>query len=98
MLQMTREYLDITADDTSEDIKLKGIIEDGIIYLRSIYPTLKDEEFTKPSRARTLLKNYCRYARSNAVEAFKENFKSDLLDLRMEYEVNASENQNTDSI
>ena len=41
MLQMIREYLDITADDTSEDIKLRGIIEDGIIYLRSIYPTLK---------------------------------------------------------
>lgn len=96
MLQMIREYLDITADDTSEDLKLKGIIDDGIIYLRSLHPNLTDEEFKKPSRARTLLKNYCRYARSNAVEAFKENFKSDLLDLRMEYEVSACENQNTD--
>ena len=96
MLQMIREYLDITADDTSEDLKLKGIIDDGIIYLRYLHPDLTDEEFKKPSRARTLLKNYCRYARSNAVEAFKENFKSDLLDLRMEYEVSACENQNTD--
>lgn len=88
--------LDYTPEDSSSDEKLKLIIEEGKEYLRSFHPTLSDEDFEKPTRARKLLFNYCRYANCNVVEAFEDNFTADLLLLRQEYEVSAYETENAD--
>lgn len=91
LLNDIKTRLDYTAEDSSSDEKLKSIIEEGKQYLRSFYPTLTDEDFEKPTRARKLLFNYCRYANCNVVEAFEDNFTADLLLLRQEYEVAAYE-------
>lgn len=96
LLNKIKEMLDIDLDSTSEDNKLNLIIEDGKQHLRSFYPTLSEDDFENPTRARYLLINFCRYAYSNASEMFDTNYKSDLLALRQEYEVSEYENQNTD--
>ncbi len=96
LLNDVKIRLDYTSDDSSSDEKLKSIIEEGKQYLRSFYPLLKEEDFEKPTRAQKLLFHYCRYANSNVVEAFEDNFKSDLLALRQEYEVAAYEAENAD--
>lgn len=87
--------LDIDENDFSYDKKLNIIVEDGKQYLCSFNPLLTDEDFDKPTRARRMLLTYCRYAFSNAEEMFEENYKSDIISLRQEYEVlNFEKNQN----
>lgn len=96
LLDNIKTMLDISLDCTTEDNKLTLIIEDGKQHLRSTNPNLTDEDFEQPTRARMLLFNYCRYAYCNATEAFDNNYKTELLALRHEYEVSEYENQNTD--
>lgn len=96
LIDNIKTMLDISLESATEDNKLKLIIEDGEQYLRSFKPNLTDEDFEQPTRARKLLFNYCRYAYCNASEMFEINYKSDLLQLRQEYEVSEFENQNTD--
>ena len=96
LLNDVKIYLSLTADETSEDEKLNIIIEDGKQHLRQTAPDLSDEDFAAASHARYLLLNFCRYAHSNASEMFDINYKADLLQLRLEYEVRANENQSTD--
>lgn len=96
LLDNVKMTLDINLDCTSEDNKIILIIENGKQRLRSIHPRLTDEDFECPTRARRLLFNFCRYAYSNADEMFDINYKSDLLELRQEYEVSEYKNQNTD--
>ena len=95
-----KTYLSLTADETSEDEKLNIIIEDGKQHLRQTAPDLSETDFQRSTAARYLLFNFCRYAHSNASEMFDINYKSDLLRLRLEYEVRAGvkedEDQNTD--
>ena len=97
VLDDIKTMLDINLEDDSYDLKLNIIIEDGKQCLRKFNPLLTDEDFENPTDARYLLHSYCRYARSNATEMFKTNYKDDLLTLRQEYEVTAEYgNQNTD--
>ncbi len=86
--------LDIDENDFSYDKKLNIIVEDGKQHLCSFNPLLTDEDFEKPTRVRRMLFAYCRYAFSNAEEMFEENYKSDIISLRQEYEVLNFEKQN----
>lgn len=88
--------LDIDEYDNSNDKKLNIIIEDGKQHLRSFNPFLTDEDFEKATRARFLLKAYCRYDFSNATEEFDNNYREEILALRQDYEVSAYENQDAD--
>lgn len=96
LLEDIKMTLDVTEDTETEDKIIKNIIEDGKQYLRSISPNLTDEDFEKPTRARKLLFNYCRYDYCKVIEAFEGNFISDILLLRQEYEVSEYAKQNTD--
>lgn len=96
LLDNIKTMLDISLECTTEDNKLKLIIEDGKQHLRSVKPNITDDDFEQPTRARMLLFNYCRYAYSNATEMFDTNYRPELLALRHEYEVSVYENQNTD--
>ena len=87
-----KTIIDVTAEDISEDEKIKIIIANGKSRLRSYSPDLTDEDFDNPSsEAHYLLTSYCRYAYSNAAEMFDKNYAADLLRLRQNYEVNANE-------
>lgn len=81
MLYDVRNYLDITYKDEDTDRKLLGIIRRGMDYLDQVAEEAQDYE--KEGIPRALLFDYCRYARNNAAELFEQNFKSELITLRI---------------
>lgn len=85
LLDDVKNYLDITWDDPLTDEKLSGIMKRGMAYLEGVAggPLPFDVE----GQAKALLLDYCRYARSNALEQYTQNFKGDLLILRLSREV-----------
>ena len=78
--------LNYTAAERAEDI--------SIARLRSSAPDLTVKDFEEEGNARALLFDYCRYADSNALEMFGVNFSAEILDLRLDYEVRSSKNEN----
>lgn len=85
LLEAVRAYLDITWVDEAGDKKLSGIIARGMNYLDKAAGAALD--YTKEEKPRELLMDYCRYARSHALENFQTNFLSELLSLQIAQEV-----------
>lgn len=81
LLEDVRNYLDITYPDYETDRKLLGIISRGKAYLDKIAGMTQD--YAAESQPRALLLDYCRYARSNALELFERNFRAELITLRI---------------
>lgn len=81
LLAAVRNYLDITYEDPATDEKLTGIISRGRAYLDNVAGASQD--YGKEGLARSLLFDYCRYARSNVLEMFEQNFQADLITLRI---------------
>lgn len=86
LLEDVKNYLDITFVDENSDKKLTGIVERGMRYLQELAGSTA-LGFEEEGQARALLLDYCRYARSNALEAFPVNFRAELLALRIAREV-----------
>lgn len=82
LLADVKNYLDITWNDDAADKKLTGIINRGKSYLQNIAGGFSID-FAVECNARSLLFDYCRYARSNALEMFEPNFKSQLIGIRL---------------
>jgi hypothetical protein len=89
LLDAVKNYLDITWEDEAGDAKLSGIIERGRKYLNKVAGTELD--YTVEDKPRELLFDYCRYARSNALDEFAINYLHELLSLQIEEEVKAYE-------
>lgn len=87
LLAAVRNNLDITWVDTDLDIKLNGIIMRGMKYLNGVAGTELD--YTLEDKPRELLMDYCRYARSNALDEFQVNYLHELLSLQISEEVKA---------
>ena len=81
LLGDVRNYLDITWQDDETDRKLTGILERGMSYLDRTAGEAQD--YTVEELPRSLLFDYCRYARNNALEIFEQNFRAELISLRM---------------
>ena len=81
LLEAVRNYLDITWVDEATDKKLTGITERGIKYIDSIAGSTMD--YTVEDKPRELLLDYCRYARSNALNEFQSNYRHELLTLQI---------------
>lgn len=81
LLDTVKIYLNITWQDTATDIKITGYINRGMARLQQIAgASLGFEEEGQPL---TLLLDYCRYANSQALEVFEQNFMAELLDLNL---------------
>lgn len=94
LLSAVKDYLHITwADD---DAAITGYIQRGIARLNRIASTELD--YTAEDLPRQLLFDYCRYANSQALEVFEENFRGELLDLHLKNRVTEYENQNTNTV
>jgi hypothetical protein len=89
LLEAVRNYLDITWVDAAGDEKLSGIIARGIKYIDGIAGAEMD--YTVEDKPRELLFDYCRYARSNALDEFQKNYLHELLTLQLIKEVEAYE-------
>lgn len=85
LLQAVRNNLDISWSDDAGDIKLTGIIARGMKYLNSVAGEACD--YTEEDKPRELLMEYCRYARSNALDEFMTNYLHELLSLQNAKEV-----------
>lgn len=79
LLDAAKAYLKITWQDAATDTEVTGYINRGMARLQHIAGASLD--FTVEDQPRTLLLDYCRYARSQALEVFEQNFQSELLDL-----------------
>lgn len=81
LLDAVKNYLDITYQDEKTDKKVAGIIDRGKKYLNDIAE--KELDYDEENTPRQLLFDYCRYARNNVLELFEENFKQQLIALRI---------------
>lgn len=95
LLEDIKTYLDITWADEPTDKKLTGIIERGIKYIDRIVGTTMN--YSAEDKPKELLLDYCRYARSNALEMFQKNYLHELLSLQIDKEVEAYEAANPDT-
>jgi hypothetical protein len=94
LLNDIKNYLDITWDDEAGDAKLSGIAERGIQYINGVAGNEMD--YTIEDKARELLFDYCRYARSHALDDFQKNYRHELNTLQIVQEVAAYEEENAD--
>lgn len=92
LLEDVKSYLDITWVDVTTDIKVTGIIERGIKYIDRIAGSAMN--YTVEDKPKELLLDYCRYARSNALDMFQNNYLHELLSLQIDKEVEAYEAAN----
>ena len=79
MLQDLKDYLKITWDN--EDTYLQNIIDRGKAELNDSAGTKLD--FETEGKPKTLLLDYCRYYYNNAIEYFRENFREEILELKL---------------
>lgn len=96
LLAEAKNYLDITWEDEDADEKLRGQLRRGIAFISAKTGVLPSA-FAGDSvddRAQELLFNYVLYDRAGAVDQFKRNYRSDIVGLRIRWEVaNASESK-----
>ena len=87
LLSDVKNWLDITWDDGPTDRKVSEMIKSGTAYIDRIGGAGFD--YAKDGPHRQLLFEYCRYARSNALEQFGNNFLHELLALQIDGQVSA---------
>lgn len=87
LLSAVKAYLQITWSDEATDQRIGGLMLQGMQYLDQRSGAALDYEST--SSAQTLLMEYVRYARDNALEVFENNFLHLIISLREEARVNA---------
>ena len=88
-----KAYLNITWEDSATSQKLTGIIEDGMAYLND--KAGGAQNYATPGKARSLLKDYCRYARDGALDVFETNYLSLIMAMRDETVVMIDDAQET---
>ena len=82
LLSAVERYLKITWQDDATDAEVTGYIKRGMTRLQEVAGASLD--FTADDQDHyQLLLDYCRYARSQALEVFEKNFEAELLDLNL---------------
>ena len=91
LMDEAKNFLDITWNDAESDKKLQGQLRRGIAYITAktgvSESSFESESEDSNYRAQELLFNYLLYDRAGAVDQFKKNYRSDILSLRMKWEV-----------
>lgn len=82
-----KNALNITWSDPATDANVRGWIASGSIYLDGVLGEIAD--YTLDGLPRTLLMEYCRYARDEALDVFENNYTSMLLNAQTERQVTA---------
>lgn len=81
LLDAVKAYLNITWQDEPTNTEITGYINRGMARLQHIAGAPLD--FSVEDQPRSLLLDYCRYARSKALEVFEKNFEAELMDLNI---------------
>lgn len=82
LLGDVKNHLDITWDDEATDLKVRGFIASGMVYLDG--KAGGGQDYAADGTARTLLMEYCRYLRDSALDVFENNYRSMILSMRHE--------------
>ena len=77
LLPAIKTYLQVTWDDEQTNQRILGLIEDGAAYLDDKLGEAGDYE--NPGYPRTLLKEYVRYVRDDALDVFENNYQALIL-------------------
>nr|DAU25739.1 MAG TPA: Head Tail Connector Protein [Caudoviricetes sp.] len=85
LLEDVKNYLNITWKDEATDNKIRGLIASGTVYLDGKAGGPLDYDVDGP--ARTLLMDYVRYVRDEALDVFENNYLAYLLALQNERRV-----------
>lgn len=85
LLEDVKNYLNITWDDEATDRKVRGFIAAGAAYLDLKRGAPADYE--ADGLPRSLLMDYVRYGRDEALDVFEANYRPLLLSMRHEREV-----------
>lgn len=83
LLDVAKNYLDITWDDMGTDQKLVGILERGMSRINST--SGEELDYSTSERPQELLFEYARYARSNALDEWEDAFLPEILFLKHEH-------------
>lgn len=86
LLCTVKNYLNITWSDSATDAKIRGIIASGMMYLNS--KAGAEMDYQVDGAARTLLFEYARYMRDEALDIFENNYLPMILSMRHERMVN----------
>ena len=81
LLDAAKTYLKITWQDDATDAEITGYINRGMARLQRIAGASLN--FAVEDQPQALLLDYCRYARSQALEVFEKNFEAELIDLNL---------------
>lgn len=76
LLETVLNELDITFEDEATRKKIARLIVSGAAYLEDKFG--REIDFATDNIALEYLISYCRYGRSNAIEQFEHDFKSNL--------------------
>lgn len=87
LLEDVKNYLNITWSDDATDKKISGIIASGMLYLNG--KAGAEMDYIADGAARTLLFEYSRYMRDDALDVFENNYLHLLLSMRNERQVAA---------
>lgn len=87
LLADVKNHLNITWDDEATDSKLRGLIAAAAFYLDG--KAGGAQEYTADGAPRTLLMEYVRYARDEALDVFENNYLHLLLSMQHERRVTA---------
>lgn len=87
LLADIENYLNITWKDQATDRKIANLIAGGIAYLNGKLGAAGD--YGRPGLPRTLLFEYVRYARDEALDVFENNYRAQLLAMQHERQVAA---------
>ena len=87
LLPAIKTYLQVTWDDEQTNQRILGLIEDGAAYLDDKLGEAGDYE--NPGYPRTLLKEYVRYARDEALDVFENNYQAQILAMQNQRGVSA---------
>lgn len=82
LLPELRRYLAITWQDGETDQSLTEYLQRGMAYLCDRIGA-PDLDFQTEGMIKALLLDYCRYARSQALEMFAHNFRTEILSMRL---------------
>ena len=86
LLSDVKNIINITWSDQPTDRKVVELIAGGIVYLEEIGGGPLD--FEHAGLPRTLLFEYVRYARDEALDVFENNYRHMLLEMRHKQRVN----------
>ena len=85
LLKEVKDYLKITWNDEVTNSNITKFILQGIETINGLVGV--DIDYDKDLESRSLLKDYCRYARHYSLEYFEDNFQKTILRLQINYAV-----------